>query len=137
MFFCNYTIECNSSSVLFYLKTHYMSYWKKGNSSTISLITVNENLYLRIWLPFQPLLPRLYCIQEILMPVPKTDWRCPNWNVYISEIWVLNKTYSVYIYIRVTLVYTFECNVSWIHKHKEKFSTPPPILLENRLNSNS
>ena len=37
----------------------------------------------------------------------------------------------IYIYILklVTFVDTFDSNVSWIYKHKEKFTTHSPILV--------
>ena len=45
----------------------------------------------------------------------------------------------IYIYILklVTFVDTFDSNVSWIYKHKEKFTTHSPILWDNRHNSDA
>ena len=56
MFFCKYTFECISNSIVFYLKNNiYLTEIKKGNSSNFFLIIVNENLlYLKILSPLRP-----------------------------------------------------------------------------------
>ena len=54
MLFCNYTNECNSYSVVLLKNIICLTETKKRNSSIIFLIIVNEHLYLRVCLPFQP-----------------------------------------------------------------------------------
>ena len=56
MFFCKYTFECISNSIVFYLKNNiYLTEIKKENSSNFFLIIVNENLlYLKILSPLRP-----------------------------------------------------------------------------------
>ena len=51
---------------------------KEENSSNIFLITVNENLYFKIWSPFQPPSQKGYAVlmpegYNLLMPIPETD----------------------------------------------------------------
>ena len=57
------------------------------------------------------------------MPASEADYQNTNRNIYISEILVLNKTHSEkfnYMLKLVTFVYTLDCNISWIYKHKDK-----------------
>ena len=97
---------------------------KKENSSYFFRITVNENpLYLKIWSNLIPTssLEGYTVSRKVLIVVPKTDWQFSSRNIYVSEISIFLKTHfqkSGYILKVLTPIYTLDCNVFWINKHK-------------------
>ena len=125
MLLCNYTMECNSNSVVLYLKAYYISYR-------------NE----------EPVSKRLYCINAWrLYWTDFCSWNRlakPNGSTHISKIWVLIKTHLQKLGYIIKLVmflrYTY-AKTSNNHKLLSHKTPPPPLLhhifLENRQNSNS
>ena len=115
------------------LLSNYTAKWNwVENSSNIFLIIINENLYFKIWSPFQPPLHlrRLYYIDAwksqymywymySCLFLKQTSNALRGTIIYcISEIWVL------YIYIYIIKIHSqrfiLHCNVSRIYKHKGK-----------------
>ena len=127
MLFCKCTTEFISNYIAFYLKKKknlYLAEIKKENSSNSFFITVSKNLlYLKLWSLFQPTYQKviLYSGRSWCLLLKQTSDVLTRmytfWNLSLLKTHSLNLGHILKL---VNFLYTLDCNVYWIYKHKGK-----------------